>query len=66
MPQDHLSRTNAMPGTALGLFLIDFMVRPFVRIYEKWPLAMLLIVLIFYSIIGYIVIRSVYMTEHGN
>jgi len=55
-----------MPGTALGLFLIDFLVRPFARIYEKWPLAMLLIVVIFYSIIGYIVIRSVYTTEHGN
>lgn len=55
-----------MPGTALGLFLIDFLVRPFARIFEKWPLVMLLIVVIFYSIIGYIVIRSVYMTEQGQ
>jgi hypothetical protein len=52
-----------MPGTALGLFLIDFIVRPFARIYEKWPLAMLLFLLVLYGIIGYIVIRSAYMAD---
>ncbi len=52
-----------MPGTALGLFLIDFLVKPFARIYEKWPIAMLLVCLIIYGIIGYIVVKSVYLTD---
>ena len=54
-----------MPGTALGLFLIDFLVKPFARIYEKWPLCMLLVCIIVYGIIGYIVIKSVYKSEEG-
>ena len=52
-----------MPGTALGLFLIDFLVKPFARIYETWPIAMLLVCLIIYGIIGYIVVKSVYLTD---
>lgn len=52
-----------MPGTALGLFLVDFIVRPFARIFEKWPLCMLLFCVIVYGIIGYIVIKSVYLTD---
>lgn len=55
-----------MPGTALGLFLIDFLVRPFARIYEKWPLCMLLVCIVIYSIIGYIVIKSVYLNEEHH
>ena len=55
-----------MPGTALGLFLIDFIVRPFARIYEKWPLAMLLVCLIIYGIIGYIVVKSVYFADEHH
>lgn len=52
-----------MPGTAVGLFLIDFIFRPFAKIYEKMPLVMLLMLLCLYSIIGYIVIKSAYLAD---
>ncbi len=52
-----------MPGTAVGLFLIDFVFRPFAKIYEKMPLLMLFILLCLYGIIGYIVIKSAYLAD---
>lgn len=52
-----------MPGTAVGLFMIDFIFRPFAKIYEKMPLVMLLILLVLYGIIAYIVVRSSYFAE---
>lgn len=52
-----------MPGTAVGLFMIDFIVRPFARIYEKMPLVMLLILITLYGIIAYFVVRSSYFNE---
>jgi len=52
-----------MPGTAVGLFFIDFVFRPFAKIYEKMPLVMLLFVMVLYSVIGYIVVKSAYMAD---
>ncbi|MBX9770749.1 MAG: hypothetical protein K2X29_05230 [Candidatus Obscuribacterales bacterium] len=52
-----------MPGTALGVFVIDFIARPFARIYEKWPVTMVLLLLVVYAIVGYLVIKSAYQTE---
>lgn len=52
-----------MPGTAVGLFAIDFVFRPIVKIYEKMPIVMLLMCLVLYAIVGYIVIKSVYFAE---
>lgn len=52
-----------MPGTAVGLFLIDFIFRPFAKIYEKMPLVMLLILLCLYGIIAYAVIKSAYLAD---
>ncbi|HEY9732443.1 MAG TPA: hypothetical protein V6C89_11055 [Drouetiella sp.] len=49
-----------MPAAAAGLFIIDFVFRPFAKILEKWPMVMLLLVLLLYTIIGYIVVKSVY------
>jgi hypothetical protein len=51
-----------MPAAAAGLFIIDFIFRPFAKIFEKMPLVMLLLVLILYGIIGYIVVKSVYFS----
>ena len=55
-----------MPGTAVGLFLIDFVFRPFAKIYEKMPIVMLLLCLILYAIVGYVVLKSVYLHDHGH
>ncbi len=52
-----------MPGTALGIFLIDFVVRPFARIYEKWPLTIFVILLVVYVIVGYLVVKSAYQSD---
>ena len=55
-----------MPGTAVGLFVIDFLVRPFAKIYEKMPYVMLVILLVLYAIIGYLVVKSAYMSDQHN
>lgn len=52
-----------MPAAAAGLFIIDFVFRPFAKILEKWPMVMLLLTLLLYSIIGYIVVKSVYFAH---
>ncbi len=55
-----------MPGTAVGLFLIDFIVRPFAKIFEKMPLVTGLILMILYGFIAYIVIKSAYRAEQQD
>ena len=55
-----------MPGTAVGLFLIDFVARPFAKIFEKMPIIMFLILFVLYAYIGYIVLRSAWQTEQHN
>jgi predicted tellurium resistance membrane protein TerC len=55
-----------MPGTAVGLFMMDFVFRPFAKIYEKMPLIMLLVLVVLYSAIGYMVLKSAYLSDHPN
>lgn len=55
-----------MPGTAVGLFMIDFVFRPFAKIYEKMPIVMLLILLCLYGTIAYFVLRSSFAEQQGN
>lgn len=45
-------------SAASGLFLVDFIMRPFAKIFEKMPLVTLAIMLVLYGYIGYIVLRS--------
>lgn len=52
-----------MPGTAVGLFFIDFIFRPFAKIYEKMPIVMLLMLLVLYALVGYIVLKSAYLAD---
>jgi hypothetical protein len=54
-----------MPGTAVGLFVIDFVARPVAKIYEKMPIVMLLAVLFLYGVIAYFVLKSAFLaSEH--
>lgn len=53
-----------MPGTAVGLFLIDFVARPFAKIFEKMPIIMILIMFVLYGYIAYIVMKSAWNGEH--
>jgi len=54
-----------MFAASADIFLIDFIFRPFAKIYEKMPLVMLLIVIILYCLIGYTVLKSAYLAhEH--
>jgi hypothetical protein len=55
-----------MPGTAVGLFIVDFVVRPFVKIFEKMPILMLLMLLILYGAVAYIVLKSAFAAESKN
>lgn len=52
-----------MPGTAVGLFIIDFVARPFAKIFEKMPVIMFIIMLLLYGYIAYIVLKSAYQAE---
>lgn len=52
-----------MLTASAGIFLIDFVFRPFAKICEKWPPVMLLMCIIVYGIVGYIVIKSVYVAD---
>ncbi|HEY9777840.1 MAG TPA: hypothetical protein V6C81_29030 [Planktothrix sp.] len=49
-----------------GIYFIDTFLKPFAKIYEKNPLIMLLIVLVLYSIIGYVVLKSAYLSENSH
>lgn len=53
-----------MFSASADIFLIDYIFKPFAKIYEKMPLVMLLIVIILYSAIGYYVLKSAYVSEH--
>ncbi len=55
-----------MPSAAAGLFVIDFIFRPFAKIFEKSPIVMLLMTLVLYGIVGYIVLKSVYLADHNR
>lgn len=52
-----------MIAASADIWFIDYIFRPFAKIYEKMPLVMLLIVMIMYGIIGYFVLRSAYVSE---
>lgn len=50
-----------MPGTAVGLIFIDFIVRPFAKIMEKFPMMMIVFLILVYGLIAYFVLRSAYV-----
>ena len=52
-----------MPGAGVGLFFIDFVIRPFAKIFEKMPLLMFLIMLVLYGAIAYVVLKSAWHAE---
>jgi hypothetical protein len=52
-----------MPGTAVGLFVIDFIARPFAKIFEKMPLIMFAVMVVLYGIVAYVVMRSAWQAE---
>lgn len=51
-----------MPGTAVGLVLIDFVFRPFAKIFEKMPFLMLGVLIILYAAIAYVVLKSAFLS----
>jgi hypothetical protein len=56
----------SMPGTGVGLFVIDFLIRPFAKIWEKMPTVMLVLCIILYAIIGYAVLKSAWLADQHN
>ena len=55
-----------MPAAAADIFFVDFLCRPFVKIVEKMPLIMLLILFLLYGVISYFLLRSAYMADHQH
>lgn len=52
-----------MPGTSVGLFFIDFFMRPIAKILEKMPFLMIAVLIILYAVIAYVVLKSAYYAE---
>jgi len=52
-----------MPGTGVGLIFIDFIVRPFAKIFEKMPFVMIGLLLLLYGFIAFMVFKSAYMID---
>lgn len=55
-----------MPGTAVGLIFIDFIVRPFAKIFEKMPLLILGFLVVIYGLIAYVVLKSADPADDGR
>lgn len=49
-----------MPGAGSGLLIIDFLVRPFLKIGMKFPLILLVLLTLLYGYIAYFALRSAY------
>lgn len=45
-------------SAGIGLFVVDFVMRPFAKIFEKMPFLMMFVLLALYGYIAYLVIRS--------
>jgi hypothetical protein len=54
-----------MPGTAIDVFVVDFVFRPFAKIFEKMPGVIFLLLMLFYGLVAYIVIRSAYFGDQS-
>ncbi len=52
-----------MPGTGIGLFVIDFVMRPVAKIIEKMPVLCILCLIALYAVIAYVVLRSAYTQQ---
>lgn len=50
----------------IGFFAIDFLVRPFARIFQKMPGVTCLILCILYGFIAYLVWRSAFKESKGE
>lgn len=55
-----------MPGTAVEIFIIDFVARPFAKIFEKMPFITFMVLVVLYGYIAYIVLKSAFATQDGN
>ena len=58
-----VKETSEMPGAACGLFLIDFIARPFAKIYEKIPFLMFLVLAVLYGVIAFFVLKSSFFNK---
>jgi hypothetical protein len=47
-------------AAGVDIFLIDFLLRPFAKIYQKMPFVTFVILCILYGIIAYVVWRSAF------
>jgi hypothetical protein len=54
-----------MPGTAIDVFVVDFVFRPFAKIFEKMPGIIFLLLMLLYGVIAYIVVRSAYFNDQS-
>lgn len=52
-----------MPAAAANIFFIDFLCRPFAKIFEKMPIVMVLLLFLIYGTIAYILMRSAYLAD---
>lgn len=53
-------------AAGVDIFIIDFLFRPFAKIYQKMPFLTFVILCIIYGIIAYVVWRSAFKESEGQ
>jgi hypothetical protein len=65
-PQEFFACNSLWGGTATGNVLIDFFLRPILRLGFKCPLALMVAIIGFYATVGYWAIKSAYFSNHDS
>jgi hypothetical protein len=55
-----------MPAASAGLFIIDFIARPFAKIFEKMPFVALLLCLMLYGVVAYFIVKSTFLADQHD
>jgi hypothetical protein len=49
-----------------GLFVIDFVLRPFFKIFQKMPGVMMLLIMCLYCLVAYVVFKSAFVDHQRD
>lgn len=55
-----------MPGASAGLFIIDYIFKPFAKIFEKMPIVALLMCLALYGVVAYFVVKTTFLADQHD
>ena len=53
-------------SAATGIIYLDVLVRPFFKVFMKFPIFGFFLLIALYGFVGYLVLKSTYLTEIGR